>query len=230
MMKNFKRLFTFLLLVVMTVSMAFSACGTPSADNGSSSTSDNEITSSSDTEESSREETLAETKEKGVEAIDTYMQEIRDMDLEYSLVLIEREAEQGKQAIEGAEDKTQATALKEETLNAMKALVLTDEEALAIKQAYRIKKERPTARAALQWYLGQYEEKHVFVICNDYPQIEPITIGEYDFYFMLTGTIYVYVQDKVYSLREAYGQDIVTAVEVGKIHHDYGYMCINDKL
>ena len=57
MMKNFKRLFTFLLLVVMTVSMAFSACGTPSADNGSSSISDNEITSSSDTEEGSMEET-----------------------------------------------------------------------------------------------------------------------------------------------------------------------------
>ena len=109
MMKNFKRLFTFLLLGVLFFSMALVGCG----------------------------ETLAETKEKGVEAIDTYMQEIRDMDLGYSLLLIEHEAEQGKQAIEKAEKKAQTTKIKKQTLNAMKALVLTDEEETAIKQAYR---------------------------------------------------------------------------------------------
>ena len=140
MMKNFKRLFTFLLLGVLLFSMALVGCG----------------------------ETLAETKEKGVEAIDTYMQEIRDMDLGYSLLLIEHEAEQGKQAIEKAEKKAQTTKIKKQTLNAMKALVLTDEEETMIKLAYRnIYPHLELQEIKINYFLGKFDDKLVAIIYGD---------------------------------------------------------------
>ena len=196
MMKNFKRLFTFLLLGVLFFSMALVGCG----------------------------ETLAETKEKGVEAIDTYMQEIRDMDLEYSLVLIEREAEQGKQAIEKAEDKTQATALKEETLNAMKALVLTDEEALAIKRLYLNGKE-PTI-TTIKAYFGQYGGNDVVIMRYDLSRIDdaPMRIGGYEFYFWV-GFVMVYTKDTKYHLKDAYESGLISDEDLAKIYEDNGYIC-----
>ena len=202
MMKNFKRLFTFLLLGVLLFSMALVGCG----------------------------ETLAETKEKGVEAIDTYMQEIRDMDLEYSLVLIEREAERGKQAIEGAEDETQATALKEETLNAMKALVLTDEEETAIKQTFAANLQNAVLdEIAIEGCYGRYNNAIAVLIKErtkgDTGETREVTVAGVVFEYPFGNReISVFYQERIYTVTEAYEAGLLSDADVLRIATDSGFL------
>ena len=202
MMKNFKRLFTFLLLGVLFFSMALVGCG----------------------------DTLAETKEKGVEAIDTYMQEIRDMDLEYSLVLIEREAERGKQAIEGAEDETQATALKEETLNAMKALVLTDEEETAIKQTFAATLQNAVLdEIAIEGCYGRYNNAIAVLIKErtkgDTGETREVTVAGVVFEYPFGNReISVFYQERIYTVTEAYEAGLLSDADVLRIATDSGFL------
>ena len=159
--------------------------------------------------------------EKGVNAIDAYMQEIRDLDLEYSLVFIEREAEQGKQAIMQAEDKTEIRKIKEDTLNAMKALVLTDEEVLSLKRLYLNGKEPSTLK--IKAYLGIHDNCKVAIMRYDLMQIEDLRIGAYEFWFTV-GVIRVYTADKAYHLQEAYKQGLVSDETLAILYENENYI------
>ena len=166
--------------------------------------------------------------EKGVNAIDAYMQEIRDMDLEYSLVLIEREAEQGKQAIMQAEDEAEIRKIKNYTLRAMKALVLTDEEALSLKRLY-LKGKEPTESTKIRYYFGKYEgyheSYHIFVIHGYFPNLDlPIMIEGYTFWDTITGCILVCNGNELVGIPTLWDSRLVDILTIADLYYKHKYV------
>jgi len=140
MKKIIKKLFTFFCVIILIFS--FSGC--------------NAISPLSESE-------LLKERQNGITAIDSYLNEIRQMNLPYNLIFIEHEAKTAKEGIQASVSIDEIRSTTQNALTEMENLIAPDN-LLTLIEKYN---EKEGNLLALEFYLGSYKG-YYFIISNNF--------------------------------------------------------------
>lgn len=168
-------------------------------------------------------------KEEGVAKIDARLDEIRAMELEYDLFVIEYEAEKAKERIRNAEEGSKIQTITDDTLNTINSLILSQSEMNSIKEACSLYQnggpisEDIVSRRKIMHYLGKIGGYYVAIVEGDFPMLPSqkyYMVAGYTFEY-LPEVVSIYRDGKYYSLQEIYLEGIMSENEFALIHERF---------
>lgn len=124
---------------------------------------------------------LDSKKESAIAKIDERLAEIRMMEPEYGLTVIEYEAERSKELIRNATQDTHIQTFTDTALKALDSLLLSEEELRSIKKACSVQQNGGAVSndivslRQILYYLGKIGDYSVAIVKDDVPMILPIS-------------------------------------------------------
>jgi len=161
MKKIIKKLFTFFCVIILIFS--FSGC--------------NAISPLSESE-------LLKERQNGITAIDSYLNEIRQMNLPYNLIFIEHEAKTAKEGIQASVSIDEIRSTTQNALTEMENLIAPDN-LFTLIEKYN---ERENISHELEFYLGSYKGYYIIILKNSGRVIIPAVVVPFwvTFHYRLT--------------------------------------------
>jgi hypothetical protein len=182
-------------------------------------------------------EWLDKYKEESINTIESYFNTIDKKEVEYSYIFIIDEIENAKYAIKNTNSQEEINSIKENAINSIENLRLTNEEYNDIIKCYSSWKyylENAEIKPKIKYYLGEYDNKQIVVIsgCSSLIRVPVynnyIVMGTNGFYILeyLPEFIGVCYNGNYYDLYDAtksenLGEDVITVNQVDNIYKKY---------
>lgn len=170
-------------------------------------------------------------KEEGIAKIDARLNEIRAMELEYDLSVIEYEAEKAKELIRNTEEGSKIQTITDDALNTINSLILSQSEMNSIKEACSIYQnggpisEDIVSSRKIMHYFGKIGGYYVAIVESDFPMLMPPSQK----YYMVAGYTFEYLPEVVslykdglyFSLANVYFEGNLSNNEFALIHERF---------
>ena len=173
---------------------------------------------------------IADQKEKNIEKVENYLNEIDYKSFEYNNYLFDKLFDNVKKEIESESSIDNIYNISSEAILKINSFLLTDDEIHSIKQAYcdfrnenvvNPEYHKKIEDVSLKYFFGKYSGCYVSVINGDMLDIpeNTIYIGSYE--ISVIEVINIFNNGKYYNLKEAYEMGLISYEDVGNVYNDW---------